>query len=127
MTYTVLLDSTADLKQCEGEQKAEFIRSILEAMDIHPEFWPPEESILSVETKIKLRALLLEQELIIVESVDGALEIYSARKKIAEWSKPKYVRKIDASQVDPRKKIYLEMRVTCSSVFEEPNGNPDLK
>lgn len=124
MTYTVLLDANADLKQQEAEQKAEFIRSILEALDIRPDFWPPEESVLSVENRVKLRELLRQNELIIVESVDGALEIYLERDKIAEWRKPKYIRKIDASQRDPKKKIYLEMHVTCSSVWEEPNENP---
>jgi len=120
MTYTVLLDFNSNKRAVEDEEKAKFIRSILEAMNIEVDFWSPQETTLTIETKIKLRELLSELGLIILETTDGEVEIYFEQKLIGEWRKPFYMLKKDLSQVDPRKKLYLEMHVTFSSpLFEE--------
>lgn len=121
MTYTVLLDTNTDKRSVEAEEKAKFIRSILAAMDIEVEFWSPEEATLSVENKIKLREMLGLLGIIILETAEGELQVYFEQKLIGEWRKPFYMLKKDLSQVDPRKKLYLEMHVTFSSaLLEEP-------
>lgn len=123
MTYTVLLDFNSDKAAVESEEKSKFIRSILEALSIEVDFWPAEQAALSIENKIKLRHMLNELGLIIRELADGTLEVYFEQQLIGEWSKPFYVLKTDLSQVDPKKKLYLEMHVSFSSPLFEEQAN----
>lgn len=123
MTYTVLLDSNANKTAVESEEKAKFVRSILESLSIEVDFWPAEEAVLTIEKKIQLRQMLSELGLIILEQVDGTLEVYFEQKLIGEWRKPFYVLKTDLNQVDPRKKLYLEMHVSFSSPLFEEQAN----
>lgn len=119
MTYTVLLDFNSDKNAVESEEKSKFIRSILEALDIEVDFWPADEA-LNIEKKVKLRQVLNELGLIICENADGTLEVYFEQQLIGEWRKPFYVLKKDLGQIDPKKKLYLEMHVSFASpLFEE--------
>lgn len=119
MTYTVLLDSNANTRECEDEERSKFIRSILESLSVDLEFWPSDKTVFTTEERISLRGLLKELDLTIVENVDGSLEVYFERKQIGEWRKPNYVLKSDPKEPDPKKRLYLEMHVTFTSVFEE--------
>lgn len=121
-TYTVLLDYNVDRTGVESEEKLKFIRSILEALDVEvdSEVWPePPETSLTLENKIKLRQQLSSLGLIILEQSDGSLEVYHDNQMIGEWKQPFYVLKTDPSQIDPKKKLYLEMHVSFSSPLFE--------
>lgn len=118
MTYTLLLDFNSDKTAVEGEEKAKFILSILEALDVEIDFWSPIEP-LSIENKIKLRQILNDLGLIILENVDGSIEVYFEQKLIGEWRQPFYVLKKDLTKIDPKKKLYLEMHVSFSSPLFE--------
>lgn len=119
MNYTVLLDSDSDTKKAEHEEKSKFIRTILETLNIDVSFWDPEHFILSVDERIRLRDHITKFDIKIIESSDGEIEIYFESKPIAKWSKPQYKLKRDYRAIDPKKKLFLEMQVNFSSVFED--------
>lgn len=118
MKYTILLSHNEDTKQVELEEQTRFVRSILEALGIPLDFWNSAEP-LSLETKLKLRGVLNEYQIIILDDNDGKIEIYHEHNVIAVWHKCEYVLKQDLSQIDPNKKLYLEMRVNTQSIFDE--------
>jgi hypothetical protein len=119
MKSTLLLNSNANTRAIEEEEKLRFVRSILEIMGVPiDDFWAP-DSILSVEDRIKLRSLLSSYNIKIIDDLDGGLQIYVDNQKIAEWKKCEYKLKRDLSELDPTKQLYLEMQVDFWSIFEE--------
>lgn len=128
MRYTVLLDSNANTKKAESEEKLKFLRSVIECLQINPQIdedkhlldiLDPDKGSLEPEERRLLREVFSKFDLTVVEEGDGSLHIYHERNKIAEWEKPNYVLKRDLKEVNPHKVLYLEMNISCSSVFEE--------
>lgn len=118
MKNIILLNSNENTKQVEEEEKTRFVRSILESIGLPLEDLWDEEGYLSVENKIKLRGILSAHDIQIIDDYDGELQIYAAHQLIGEWKKCEYVLKKDLAQLDPSKKLYLEMHVNYWSVFE---------
>lgn len=75
-------------------------------------------STFSSADKEKLREILLKYGIQIIESIEGELEIYLEDKLVAKWNKPFLVLKKDPGQIDPKKKLYIELNLSCWSVFE---------
>jgi hypothetical protein len=124
MKYSVLLDRQANTAQYENEEKSKFIRSILEILNVDLEFWSEEEeSSLTTDMRIKIRKVLTQYDLKIVELVDGQLDVFFESNLIAQWRKPNYTLKMDHAEVDPRERLYLEMEVNFWSVFEEEESS----
>lgn len=116
---TVIFLDREDQKQTEEEEANIFIRDILENIGIPDldEIWP--EPILTVQNKIELRKLLSKFNINIVDAGNKTFKIYVDKELIGEWNTPKYRLLQDLSQVDPKKKLYLEMTTDCWSVFDE--------
>jgi len=120
MKSTILLNSNENLKQIEEEEKARFVKSILEIMCVPiEEFWQDEG--LSVQDKIKLRGLLSAYSIKIIDDSDGHLQFFVENELVGEWNKPEYKMKKDLSEIDPNKKLYYEMHVNYWSIFDEEN------
>ncbi|HEY4877143.1 MAG TPA: hypothetical protein VIH86_16305 [Puia sp.] len=119
MRYTILLNRDEKTKAVEAQEQARFIKAILEALDILPD-WNPDES-LTIDSKIKFRKDLNTYNIHIADDADGGLKIYANNEVIGEWKKSKYILKTDRSQIDPNKKLYLEMHIDFWSIFEESN------
>lgn len=120
MKSTILLNSNENLKQVEEEEKARFVKNILEVMGVPiGDFW--QEIELSVEDKIRLRGVLSAYSIKIIDESDGHLQFYVEDQLVGEWNKPLYKWKRDLSEIDPNKKLYLEMYVDCWSIFDEEN------
>jgi len=51
--------------------------------------------------------------------MDGGLKIYHEKDIIGEWFKCEYILKKDIGEIDPRKKLFFEMKVNFWSVFED--------
>lgn len=133
MKATILLNYDENTKKVEEEEKSRFLRSILEELGAPiEEFWEDTDLFLSVEQKMKLRNLLQTLNIQVVENSED-MQIFAflddnggkTNVKIAEWFRPTYKIKKDHSQLDPRKKMFLEMNVEFWSVFEE-SDNPQL-
>lgn len=119
MKSTLLLNSNANTRAIEEEEKTRFMRSILEIMGVPiDDFWAPEE-ILSIDERIKLRGILSAYNIQVIDDFDGGLQMYVDNQKIAEWKKCEYKLKRDLSELDPTKQLYLEMQVDFWSIFEE--------
>lgn len=120
MKSTILLDKEENTRRVEEEEKSKFIRYVLEQMGIPvDEFWTNPESILTVEEKIKLREILHAYNVIIIDSLDGHLQMYVENDLVAEWHKPYYKLKTDLRQINPYKRLYLEMNLEFWSVFDQ--------
>jgi len=125
MEYSIFLDREDALK-VEEEEKSAFIKDVLIELGIDIEkVWP--EATLSVEEKVKLRALLKKFNVIVIEDTEKNVSVYLEKDVIAEWERPKFVLHKDLKQIDPKKKIYLEMKVNARSVFEENNDEESIE
>lgn len=116
MRYTILLDKNEKTKEVETQEQARFVKSILEALEV-PIEWNPEEPF-SVEEKLKLRKSLSSYNINIIGDTDGGLKIFVKDELIGEWYKCSYKLKQDYAQIDPAKKLYLEMIVNFWTTFE---------
>lgn len=83
------------------------------------EIWA--EETLSVDDKIQLRRILRTYSIKIIDHSDGQLQFYVENELVGEWNKPEYKMKRDLSELDPNKKLYLEMHVDYWSIFDEEN------
>lgn len=119
MKATILLNYNENTRRVEDEEKTRYLRNILEMMGMPiQEFWPNDEP-LSVDQRMKMRGVLAKYGVQVIDDLDGHMEIYVEGEKVAEWLKSTYKLKRDLSERDPRKQLYLEMEVTCWSLFEE--------
>jgi hypothetical protein len=118
MKNVILLNSNENTKQVEEEEKTRFVRSVLESVGLPIDNIWDEDGQLSIENKIKLRGILSAYDVQVIDDYDGELRLYADHQLIGEWKKCEYVLKKDLTQVDPSKKLYLEMHVNYWSVFE---------
>jgi hypothetical protein len=119
MQAIILLNYNENTKRIEDEEKTRYLRSLLEQIGVPiQEFWN-DDTILSVDQRIKLRGILTTYGIQVIDDLDGHMEIYVEGEKVAEWFKSTYKLKRDLKERDPRKQLYLEMEVNCWSLFEE--------
>ena len=125
MKGSILLNYNEDTRQVEEEEKARFLRGILDACFDNTEaanqiqtIWVG-EGVLSAPQKVKLRGILATYGLQVIDDLDGHMQVYLENELIAEWFKCTYKLKRDLRVMDPRQRIYLEMHVNCWSVFDE--------
>jgi hypothetical protein len=122
MKGTILLNANENTRKIEEEEKALFVKGVLETMGVPmDEIWN-DSGDLSLENKIRLRSILATYGVMIVDNIED-LQMYVEEQGkepqlIATWSKPTYVLKKDSKQLNPKKKLYLEMNINCWSVFE---------
>lgn len=118
MKGIILLNSNENTKRIEEEEKSRFVREILLELGLPIEkIWEADDD-LSIESRIKLRGMLLSYNIQIIDSLDGEIQIYHENELIGEWKKCQYVLKKDISQRDPLKKLYLEMHIDNWTIFE---------
>jgi|ERR1700733_11037816 len=117
MQYTILISRYENAKEVEAQEQARFVKTILEALEVDVPFNPDEP--FSIEEKIKTRKALSFYNITIIENHGGGLKIFVERELVAEWKKPFYKMKQDNSQIDPKKRLYMEMQVNFWTVFEQ--------
>ena len=124
MKGTILLNYNEDTHQVEEEEKARFLKGILEQCFDNTEVASQIQTIwntdgpLPAPQKVKLREVLATYGIQVIDDFDGHLRIYLENELIAEWFKCTYKMKRDLRVIDPRKRVYLEMEVNCWSVFD---------
>ena len=125
MKGTILLNYNENTHQVEEEEKARFLKGILESCfdntDVAAQIqtiWNV-DGVLSAPQKVKLRGILATYGIQVIDDLDGHLQIYLENELIAEWFKCTYKLKRDLRVVDPMKRVYLEMEVNCWSVFDD--------
>lgn len=122
MEATILLNASENTKLIEDQESSRFVRSVLESAGIDlSEVWIEEE--LTLDQKVQLRHILSQYQIQIIEDGDGSVEIFLEKESIAKWHKPTYVLKHDHSQLDPKDRLYLEMKVKYSTAFDKKGSN----
>ena len=125
MKGTILLNYNENTHQVEDEEKARFLRGILEQCFQNTDVATQIQTIWSVDgplpasQKVKLRGILATYGIQVIDDLDGHMQIYLENELIAEWYKCTYKLRRDLRAVDPRKRVYLEMEVNCWSVFDD--------
>jgi hypothetical protein len=124
MKGIILLNHNENLHKVEEEEKARFLRGLLEQMFENTEIinkiaeiWP-EDIPLEPEQKVKIRGLMTTYGIQVIDDLDGHMRVFVEGELVGEWFKCKYKLKRDVSQIDPKKQLYLEMEVNAWSVFE---------
>src|ERR1700678_1320706 len=125
MKGTILLNYNEDTRLIEKEESSRFLRSFLDqCFESAPnvsnqiaEIWNV-DGPLPPEQKVKLRSVLTTYGIQVIDDLDGHMKIYLENEVQAEWFKPTYKIKKDLSVIDPKKRIFLEMNISCWSVFD---------
>jgi hypothetical protein len=134
MKGTILLSYNENTRKVEDEEKSRFLRGLLEQMfEEVPEIllqistiWTDETS-LTVEQKVKIRQFLNTYGLQVIDDGDGDLKVLLEGQLVGEWFKSKYKLKRDPAERDRKKQFYLEMEVSCWSVFEPTEETQETK
>jgi hypothetical protein len=127
MQGSILLNYGENTHQVEEEKKSRFLRDFLEqCFQDTPEMvqqiadlWADTDGVLPVDQKIKLRVLLNTYSIRVIDDMDGQLKIYLEDELVAQWLKAKYYLRKDLQVKDPKKRIFMEMKVECWSVFDK--------
>ncbi len=119
MKGTLLLNYDENTRLVEDEERHRFLYSLLEQIGLPVnEFWQGEIN-LSIDQKIKLRNILATYGIQVIEDIDGHMQVYAENELVGEWNKCNYKLKKDLRQLDPKKRLYLEMYIDYWSIFEE--------
>lgn len=119
MKSVLLLNHNENTKLIEEEEKNRFLFSLLVDMGIDLGDLLNSNLILDIEDKIKLRNILSVYNVRVIDDQDGHMQVYVDSELIGEWHKCEYKLKTDLSELDPKKKLYLEMSINYWSIFEE--------
>jgi hypothetical protein len=126
MKGTILLDYNESVHQVEEEEKARFLKGFLEQCfaDV-PEvssqittIWNTDGPLPAAQ-KVKMRGVLTTYGIQVIDDLDGHMQVYLENELVAEWFKCTYKLKRDLRVIDPRKRVYIEMEVSCWSAFDE--------
>lgn len=123
MESIILLNYNENTRKVEEEEQSRFIRDVIESIGLPVNDIWDENGYLSVDKKTELKSILSTFGITVLLSCDGRVEIYNREENddvlIGAWEKPEYVLKRDYKARDPKKKLYLEMKVNYWSIFQE--------
>jgi hypothetical protein len=117
MNKVILLNKN-DASIGEEEAKYEFLKFNLLSMGLPvAEYLPETYDNFTVNFRIKLRETLFKYQVFIKE-IGKEMQIWVDNKLIAEWKRPKFVLKCDGEEINPSKRLYLEMHLDYYSSLE---------
>jgi hypothetical protein len=115
-------------REAEKEWQYEFIYYVLESIGIPEEVLTgcfPEEGMgsMTVIHKIELRKQMNKFGVVIVDDRDGGIRIFVDSDKVAEWKKCRFVLREDLEEVDPSKRLYIEIVANIWTIFDDGEEN----
>lgn len=118
MKETILLNHNANTVSIENEERTRFLFDILKKLNVPvDDFWNGNLSF-SANEKIKLREILETYSIEVITNLEGHMQIFCNSELVAEWLIPRYVLKKDLRFTDPKKRLFLEMEVEYTSIFD---------
>jgi hypothetical protein len=119
MRYKILLNKNDDVKKVEEEEKDKFLRDFLIQVGVPIEEYWNENDVLDVKKRVKIREIITAWNIKVIDDLDSHMQVYVEDNLFAEWFKSTYKLKQDLRELDPRKRLYVEMEVNNWTIFEE--------
>lgn len=127
MQQKILLSRHEDTHKICLEDRLKFTKSVLEALGLPiGEIWKGD--IPTVEERILVRSMLSNYQVFVSDIGDGVVKIYVTETAengalpkhtlIAEWKAPSFILREDKSNIDPDKRLYLEMTQDFWTIFD---------
>lgn len=117
MEYSIYLNRE-DAFKAEEQELNSFIRAVISEIGIDiDEVWE-EDQELDAATKSKLREFLAKYDIEIIHDGDRGYKIYVEDTVVGEWFKPRFVLKKDLSARRTSQRVFYEMIVSFTSLFE---------
>ncbi|MDP2685250.1 MAG: hypothetical protein Q8P20_09535 [bacterium] len=128
---TIRLADRDAFRQVEKEWQYEFISHVLFNIGIPQEILegclPEQFSDFTIDHKIELKKHLKKYSITIVDDRDHGLKFFLETQEndkkefvlIAEWKKCRFNYKVDHIEVDPSKKMYVEIIADIWAIFDE--------
>lgn len=117
MEQIYLLDYSSNYKIVEKEERYKFLNSLLDQLGIEIDL-TPENGELNIDQRVLLRKTLSNYDIEVLEELDGSMDVFCEKEKIGIWEKPRYVLKQDPSQIDRKKRHYLEMHCKYWTILD---------
>jgi len=113
-----------NFRTVEEEWQYEFVYYVLSNIGIPEEILDgcfPEEGIegFTVDHRIELRKHMNTFDVSIIDDRDNGITMYVEEQLIAQWKKCKFVLREDPREVDPAKRIYVEIHADVWTIFDE--------
>ena len=119
-----------NFREVEREWQWEFVFYVLSHMGLPDESLqeclPEDGDFLKItpEHRIQLRKYIDKENVTIVDDHDGGIKIYvyvgelQEHVLVAEWKKCKFVYRDDMTQIDPKKRLYVEVHADVWTSWE---------
>ena len=120
--------SRDNYRQEEEQWQYEFVYYVLSNIGIPQEILDgcfPEDGMeaFTVDHKIELRKPMSTFDVSIVDDRDGGIKMFVERDLIAEWKKCKFVLREDGKEVNPSKRLYMEVRADIWTIFDQKEND----
>lgn len=126
MKEVILLDHNENTKKLEEELKTQFVDRLLQIIGIETsEYYDVNSLNSSPAEKIKLKNLIINQNIEIIDYPGDDLIAYHNNDIIGIFKKPIFKLKRDASVRDKKKSLFLEMHVEFATAFDEDDTAAD--
>jgi hypothetical protein len=127
MQQKVLLSRHEDIHKVCLEDRFRFTRSVLEALGLPiGEVW--KNDVPTVEEKVLVRNMISNYQIFVSDMGDGVVKIYATETAengakpvhtlVAEWKAPSFILKEDKTNIDPDKRLYIEMTQDFWTIFD---------
>ena len=121
-----------NFREVEEEWKYEFIIYVFQGMGMPAElleqYFPESYEDFGISQKKELKKFLNKEGIVIIDDCDGGLKFYMDQVRsenniehvlIATWKKCRFNYREDPKEIDPAKKIYVEVVADPWVIFEE--------
>ena len=91
------------------------LKTGMDIEDCFPEEDDPDE--MTLEQKINLRSALKINDILVLSSPEGGINIYFEKEIIGIWKKPYHILHEDLAQLDPKKSFILVFRLNIGQLL----------
>lgn len=123
MKYSVIANyDPKSISEAIEEEKLQFLVFVLDSMGVELDGCFPDPlnpANITADHRSKLAELLNKFAISIIDNKDKTFDIFLEKDKIASWLKHWIELKKDFSEINPKRRIYVEIHLECWSIFEQ--------